>query len=182
MDRNHTALRAIAIAGIAASGLAVSVPAFAATPATIGVGVGPGIIGDMPGTTGWWPGAPYGVMGNQPVKAGHSKSWSLFFVNTGNSAERISVAQQLHPAKGYPQMPFSWAHVTQSGPTRTWAGVLQPGQRVNVTVTITVPAGTKPAMYIGTLLGSVRPMTAPPPGQTNVYPGAGQSEYIRVVR
>ena len=57
------------------------------------VGVSGGLIGDLPGTTGYYP-APYGEFGNDPLTPGQSWTGTATFVSTGNVAERISIAQQ----------------------------------------------------------------------------------------
>jgi hypothetical protein len=199
-----TAAVAVALAGTGlAAGSAYASPATGATTSHVGVGVSGGLIGDLPGTTGYYP-APYGEFGNDPLTPGQSWTGTATFVSTGNAAERISIAQQA-PGKvngkiPAPPVPSSWISFTAAGAP---GNILQPGQKIQVTIKVTVPANAVPlpysppvtqtingvtvvtmppasGVYRGTLVATASPIT-PTPGVSNVSSGAGIGEYVRVV-
>lgn len=203
-SRKAMAAVAVALAGTGlAAGSAHASPATGVTTPHVGVGVSGGLIGDLPGTTGYYP-PPYGEFGNDPLTPGQSWTGTATFVSTGNVAERISIAQQ-EPATvngkiPAPPLPSSWISFTATGAADN---ILQPGQKIQVAIKVTVPTdavtlpysppniqtingvsvvATPPAsgVYRGALIAVASPIT-PTPGVSNVNSGAGIGEFVRVV-
>lgn len=193
----------------AAALVAVALAAVAATPAAanasgpaVGISVSgnPALIGDLPGTTGWYP-APYGEFGNDPMNPGGTWTGSAKFTNTGTDPETVSCAQHGPPrANGtiYPNaLPASWISATLTGDP---SGVLQPGQVVIAEIVVDVPSDAVPLPYSPPVFTSPGIIGFPPTGgyyggsyscsasaidpatgETTISTGAGLGEYLRVV-
>jgi hypothetical protein len=203
-SRKTVAVAAVALVGAgSAAWSGHSSPARGADSPHVGVGVSGGLIGDLPGTTGYYP-PPYGEFGNDPLTPGQSWTGTATFVSTGNVAERIGIAQQgpatVNGKIPAPPLPSSWISLTAAGAPDD---ILKPGQKAQVTIKVTVPAdavtlpysppntrtingvsvvATPPAsgVYWGALTAVASPVS-PTPGVSNVYSGAGIGEYVRVV-
>jgi hypothetical protein len=141
-------------------------------------------IGDHPGTTGFDPGnittAPWGEFGNQPIAPGTSAAFPVMWVNVGNVPERVSVLQQPTDgiARNYPEVPRQW--ISYALPVK-FSGILQPGQHISITVTVTVPAKAKVGLYSGQLAAVASSVTPPKSGVNRIDVGAAATEFVRVI-
>ena len=162
------AAAALAMAGVAGG----SVAAFADTTPTVGVGVTGAYIGDTVTNMRYYGTEADAVPGNTPVAPGTSASFNLTFTSAGNVPETVVFGQWNYNDGGGTQVPASW--ISSTFPA---SEVLQPGQVVSGTVTVTVPAGTAAGEYVGLFGGAG---SAPGSGNVKLTTGAADREYITV--
>jgi alpha-galactosidase-like protein len=154
-----------------------------ASPGRPGIGVSGTIMGDRPDTdgatiSGNLTTAPWGEFGNDPIARGESATYTVQYTSTSSVPERFSVEQQpnnpTNPfTKGLASVPAGWLSYGAV------PGTLQPGQTVNLTVTVRVPANATLGVYTGTLAGIAS--LPPASGATTFDVGAGSAEFLRVV-
>jgi hypothetical protein len=122
--------------------------------------------------------APWGEFGNDPIARGESVTYTVQYTSTSAVPERFSIAQQPNsPSNGelgrLPSVPAGWLSYGKV------PGTLQPGQTVNLAITVTVPANAALGVYAGTLAGIAS--LPPASGKTTFDVGAGSAEFFRVV-
>jgi uncharacterized membrane protein len=136
------------------------------------VGVSGAYIGDTVTSLRYYDTEADAVPGNTPVAPGHSASFNVSFTSAGNVQATLTFGQLNYNDGGGTQVPESW--ISSTFPA---SEVLQPGQSVSGSVTVTVPASAKPGEYVG-LFGASASVSGP--GNVKLVTGAADREYITV--
>jgi hypothetical protein len=162
-----TMLAASAVLALGAT-IAAVLPASAATVgASVQLLPTGGYIGDLPGS--------HSYLGDDPITAGTSRSYTVACGNAGSVNEDLTLAATAgfpwnHTA---PQAPTSWVYADPESLAN-----VAPGGSLTSTVTVTVPAGTAPGLYVGIVYCNALASTQG--GGINEGAGAGIREYVQV--